>query len=89
MILLDIKRYIRQRERVSLDDIINRFDLSRDAAEGLLQPLISQGHIQSLSASCSTGRCSSACQSNQTYYQWLDNKLRQLNFPVQLHANNV
>ncbi|BBP46775.1 hypothetical protein THMIRHAS_21480 [Thiosulfatimonas sediminis] len=88
MILLELKRYIRQRERVSLQDICRRFDLSTDAAEGLLAPLIQQGHIQILqnfsATSCHSGGCGAACQGQQGYYQWLEHKIRPLSVPIQV-----
>lgn len=90
MILLELKRYIRQRERVSFNDICNRFDLTSDAARGLLQPLLSQGHIQTIenfskvTSSCNSGGCGGGCASQQTYYQWLDRKVKQLKLPVEL-----
>ncbi|CAN8139320.1 putative ferrous iron transport protein C [uncultured Thiomicrorhabdus sp.] len=90
MILLELKRYIRQRERVSFNDICNRFDLSDDAAQGLLEPLVQQGHIQTIEnfaekgISCHSGGCGGSCSNQQSYYQWLDRKVKQLNFPVQL-----
>ncbi|MBO1926907.1 transcriptional regulator [Thiomicrorhabdus sp. 6S2-11] len=93
MILLELKRYIRQHERVSFSDICNRFDLSEDAAAGLLQPLVQQGHIQTIdnfsatTTSCNSGGCSGGCASQQTYYQWLERKVKQLSLPVQIKVS--
>ncbi|VAW44529.1 hypothetical protein MNBD_GAMMA03-607, partial [hydrothermal vent metagenome] len=45
MILLELKHYIKQHQRVTLNDIQLHFDLSEEAAKGLLAPLLQQGHI--------------------------------------------
>jgi len=87
MILLDIKQYIKQHHDVTLSDIKNHFDLTDDAAKGMLSLLIKQGHVQSIDAqSCSTGQCSTHCtQSNQgEQYLWRDKCFVSLSIPVQV-----
>lgn len=65
-----------------MDFICAHFNLTEDAAAGLLQVLITQGHIvEQDSASCATGQCSSHCRRHQTSYLWVDNKLKP--FPKQ------
>lgn len=87
MILLRLKHYIKSRQQVSAEDIAIHFDLSEDALEGLLQPLLKQGHIIMLQgASCSSG-CGTGCasQSASTTYQWLDKKRQNLLLPIEVH----
>jgi len=88
MILLDIKHYIKQHHDVSLNDILNHFDLTEESAKGMLSHLIRQGHVQVIEPadSCSTGRCSTDCaQSNQTeHYLWRDKCFVSLSIPVQV-----
>lgn len=88
MILLELKRYIRQHHEVSLDDIVNHFDLTDEAAKGLLDPLVRQGHIQRLPAAsaCQSGRCSSGCASSKKsdHYLWRDKCLVSLPIRVQV-----
>ena len=85
MILLELKSYIKQHQRVSLDNIKHKFDISEDTVQGLLMPLIRQGHIVEVStASCSSGHCSSGCQQTATEYQWLDRKLRPLSQAIEI-----
>lgn len=86
MILLQIKAYIKQNQTVSSETLKNRFDLSTDALEGLLAPLIQQGHIhQVASASCSS-ECGTGCASHQdTYYHWVDTCSPSINIPVEIH----
>lgn len=91
MILLELKHYIKHHQQVTLTDIKHHFDLSEEAALGLLAPLLKQGHIQSLSFSrCATGHCLSSCshpsvhQSNNPSYQWMDQPIQNLSIPVQV-----
>lgn len=87
MILLNLKNYIRQHHKVSLENIKNHFGLTDDAAQGLLFPLIKQGHIVEIPAgSCNSGLCSSNCQSNQSEYQWIERKLRPLPISIKIET---
>lgn len=91
MILLDLKKYIKQHKRVSLQDIQNHFDIDETAAIGLMEPLLQQGYIQAISpssnnSSCSSGQCSSTCQqvSKGAEFQWVGKALKPLSIPVQI-----
>ena len=91
MILLDLKRYIKQHQRVTLQDIRHHFDLDEAAAIGLMEPLLQQGYIQELentpsAESCSTGKCSTNCHqiSKGSEFQWVDKPLKSLSIPVQI-----
>lgn len=90
MILLDIKKYIKKHQRVTLRDIQHHFDLDEKAAIGLMEPLLQQGYIQEIlsnnSQSCSTGSCSSNCHqvSKGAEFQWVDKPLKPLSINVQI-----
>ena len=87
MILLEIKQYIKQHHQVTLSDIKNHFDVSEEAAKGMLSLLVKQGHVQTLDAhGCASGQCSSSCsQANpDNYYLWCDQCLVSLSIPVQV-----
>jgi len=88
MILLQLKKYIKQHQRVSLQDIQYHFDIDESAAIGLLVPLIQQGQIQEIptTSSCSTGQCSSHCHqvSKGALFQWVDHPVKPLSIPVQI-----
>ncbi|MDX1351385.1 MAG: FeoC-like transcriptional regulator [Thiomicrorhabdus sp.] len=90
MILLDIKKYIRQHQRVTLRDIQNHFELDEAAAIGLMEPLLQQGFIQEITSdngpSCTTGRCSTNCHqvSKGSEFQWVDKPIKPLSIPVQI-----
>ncbi len=88
MILLELKKYIKQHQRVTLQDIQYHFNIDEAAAIGLLEPLLQQGHIQEIatSASCSTGSCSTNCHqvSKGAQFQWIDAAIKPLSIPVQI-----
>lgn len=87
MILLDLKKYIKTHHQVTLMDIKNHFDLTEDAALGLIEPLIQQGYIQQLDeADCSSGNCSTDCHQSSLghSYQWLGKPLKNLSIPVEI-----
>lgn len=86
MILLELKAYIKQRQRVSLQDILVRFDLSAATAEAMLERLIQQGHISKDSQQCSSQQCHSSCHSapNEELYFWRDKCLTSLSIPVEV-----
>lgn len=91
MILLDLKRYIKTHQRVTLIDIQRHFDLAESAAIGLMEPLLQQGYIQEIAlnqdnSSCSTGSCSTHCHqvNKSSEFQWVDKPLKPLSIPVQI-----
>lgn len=87
MILLQLKNYIRQHERVMLQDIQFHFDIDEAAAIGLMEPLLQQGHIQEIpNSGCATGLCSSNCHqvSKGSEFQWVENPINPLSIPVQI-----
>lgn len=84
MILLDIKHYIREHHQVSDQQLMARFHLSACALQGLMQPLIQQGHIQVQQAGCQTGSCSSCSASDQQVFTWLARPYRTLSIPTQV-----
>jgi len=88
MILLELKRYIKHHQTVTLDDIQAYFDLTEDAALGLLDPLLKQGHVLRLASSnaCSSQTCHSNCtQLNDTLrYQWSNSIKKPVTIPIQI-----
>ena len=88
MILLELKKYIKQHQRVSLQDVQYHFDIDEAAAIGLLEPLIQQGHIHAIpsASGCATGHCSTHCYqvSKGALFQWVDSPIKPLSIPVQI-----
>lgn len=93
MILLAIKDYIRQHQAVSREALLNHFDLDDDALDGLLAPLIQQGHVietqsqsDSVSEGCSSGTCGDHCQlPDPKRILWCEKPLKPLPIPVQIN----
>jgi len=71
MILSDLRDYIKQRQQVSLADIINHFDTDEQAARAMLEVWIKKGKIHRRIASASCGSSCNQCQITTTeYYIW-------------------
>lgn len=89
MILLKLKSYIKQHQRVTLNDIQTHFDLSEEAAQGLLQPLLQQGYVLEATtpSSCQSQTCHTNCahstQAPTTIYQWSPSPKKQISIPIQ------
>lgn len=90
MILLNIKKYIKEHQRVTIRDIQHHFELDEKAAIGLMEPLLQQGYIQEIGNNtdqgCSTGGCSTNCHqvSKGAEFQWVDKPLKPLSINVQI-----
>jgi len=93
LILLAIKDYIRQHQAVSRQALINHFDLQPDALDGLLAPLIAQGHVietqsqpHSAGVTCHTGQCATNCKlPAPKLILWCEKPLRPLPIPIQIN----
>ena len=69
--LLDIKRYLMERQRVSLQDLALHFDTDDGAMRGMLATWIRKGKISKCDA-VACGGCSSSCSTaqNEEAYEW-------------------
>ena len=69
--LLDIKRYLMERQRVSLQDLALHFDTDADAMRGMLAAWVRKGKISKCDA-VACGGCSSSCSTaqNEEAYEW-------------------
>lgn len=80
MILLELKNYIRQHRQVSAENLKNCFDLSNDALDGLMRPLLQQGFVycQSPSDQTCVGECATGCLTANAgaYYYWSEQPLK-------------
>ncbi|MGC9385644.1 MAG: FeoC-like transcriptional regulator [Hydrogenovibrio sp.] len=87
MILLELKHYIRTHRNVAEHNLLHRFDVSATTLQGLLQPLIDQGHVQVVNdfATCSSG-CRTGCtlSNAEPHYLWSDLRQRALQIPVEI-----
>jgi hypothetical protein len=72
MLLTDVKTYLSQRGRASLDDLATHFTVAPDAMRGLLETWIAKGRARKVAEAlpCHTcGKCESA---TTEMYEWLD-----------------
>ena len=69
MILSDIRTYVKERGRVTLDDIAARFEMDKSAAAAIMEQLISRGLVTRPDCtSCqSSGSCSLQSQASVYY----------------------
>ena len=70
MILGEIREYLRQREIISLAEVINRFDISAEAAKFALEYWVDKGKVNKISAAC--GSSCGGCGSGEENYQWIN-----------------
>lgn len=73
MILSELRNYLQQKGRVSLNDLVLHFDIDADALRGMLQKWINKGKLRQTSAgsNCGSGCCK--CDPLLTdIYEWLD-----------------
>jgi putative ferrous iron transport protein C len=71
MILTDLKRYMSDRRRASLEDIAVHFSMSEDAARGLLQPWIAKGRVRQLNRHLPCGTCGKCESAVSDVYEWV------------------
>jgi len=71
-ILTEVRDYLKQRHRASLDDLCNHFDSSPDAMRGMLDQWITRGKVKHcLPTACA--QCSLSCASAPgDSYEWAD-----------------
>jgi DeoR/GlpR family transcriptional regulator of sugar metabolism len=71
MILTDIKRYLRERGQVALNDLAVRFDTEREAMRSMLEPWIQKGRLtRSRPGACSGGCAGCRCDAGLEIYIW-------------------
>jgi hypothetical protein len=75
MILSDLRNYLQNRQRATLNDLVVHFQIDADALRGMLGKWISKGKVRQLpgGAACGTSCCK--CDPLLTeIYEWVDNK---------------
>lgn len=73
MILSELRDYLQQQQRVTLNDLVIHFDTDADALRGMLGKWISKGRVKKLSpdANCGTSCCK--CDPTLTeLYEWIE-----------------
>lgn len=74
MILSDVRDYLKQRQRVTLNDLVIHFGMDADALRGMLGKWVNKGKVRKTtpnSAACGTSCCK--CDPALTeIYEWID-----------------
>jgi putative ferrous iron transport protein C len=72
MILSDLRAYLKERQRVTLQDLMLHFDCDAQALRGMLQILLTKGYVSKNSAKEACGTSCCKCDSTLTeIYEWL------------------
>lgn len=75
MILSELKRYLQQQKRVTLNDLVIHFGVDADALRGMLGKWVSKGKVKRVppASSCGTGCCK--CDPALTeLYEWVESR---------------
>jgi len=73
MILSDLRSYIKDKQRVTLNDLVLHFHVDANALQGMLAKWVSKGKVRKSPApsNCGTGCCK--CDPLLTeIYEWID-----------------
>ena len=73
MILSDLRDYLLQRQRVTLNDLVLHFNMDADALRGMLEKWISKGKVRKTSPESGCGTSCCKCDPGLTeIYEWLN-----------------
>lgn len=71
MILSELRTYLKERQRVTLQDLMLHFDCDAQALRGMLQILLAKGYVNKNSATQACGTSCCKCDSTLTeIYEW-------------------
>ena len=72
MILSELRSYLKERQRVTLQDLMLHFDCDAQALRGMLQILLAKGYVSKNAATQACGTSCCKCDSTLTeIYEWL------------------
>ncbi|WGS88272.1 FeoC-like transcriptional regulator [Methylomonas sp. UP202] len=74
MILSDLRGYLQQRQRATLNDMVLHFHMDADALRGMLGKWISKGKVRlsGNGSNCSSGNCCKCDPLLTEIYEWVD-----------------
>jgi putative ferrous iron transport protein C len=76
MILADLRNYLQQKQRITLNDLVLHFQIDADALRGMLGKWIAKGKVKIVSSTnvnCGTSCCK--CDPLLTeIYEWVEDK---------------
>lgn len=72
MILSDLRRYLQQKRRAPLNDLVLYFQVDADALRGMLDKWISKGKVRLAASNRSCGTTCCKCDPTLTeIYEWI------------------
>ncbi|SJM91724.1 FeoC-like transcriptional regulator [Crenothrix polyspora] len=73
MILSDLRDCLKERKRIALKDLVDRFNMDEDALRGMLGKWISKGNVRRLptGTACSSG-CGKCDPALTELYEWVE-----------------
>jgi hypothetical protein len=72
VLLTDLKIYLANRGRASLDDLATHFTMAPDAMRGLVETWIAKGRARRVSDQLPCGSCGQCESAITEIYEWLD-----------------
>ena len=73
MILSDVRDYLKDRKRIALKDLVDRFNMDEDALRGMLGKWISKGNVRRLPSGSACGSGCGKCDPALTeLYEWVE-----------------
>ncbi|MCW2479213.1 FeoC-like transcriptional regulator [Candidatus Symbiopectobacterium sp. NZEC135] len=73
MTLIELRNFVKQRQRVSLQEISQRFHVETGVVEGMIAIWVQKGKISSHeNASGGCGGCCSCEKGLRLYYEWVE-----------------
>ena len=71
MILSELRAYLKQKKRVSLNELVIHFNMDADALRGMLGKWISKGKVRQLPVNSACGTSCCKCDPTLTeFYEW-------------------
>lgn len=71
MILLDLRNYLAEHKRVTLTDMSHRFDITQEAACGMMEHWIKKGRVRELSPGTFCAGCEGCGPGIRKIYEWI------------------
>ena len=72
MILSELRDYLREKKRITLNELVIHFDMDADALRGMLSKWISKGKVRPLPVNSACGTSCCKCDPMLTeFYEWI------------------
>lgn len=71
VLLIDIKTFLAERKRASLDDLARHFDVEPGALKGMVETWIAKGRVRRLSDRLPCGTCGKCDSAQVDIYEWV------------------